>query len=207
MAGATAAPAVTLSQSATQGATRIPFGDKCPRQHEGRARGARSKRPRIRQTRVQRRPRRNAERKRPRIRATQVRGSQGRHYRGRTKRGLWRSQLPHRPEAAEADLRGHRALPSRPKHKRGQALVWTLGAAVCRGRPHSSFARFASVSTGRRSGVHVPGGWVWARRCSACFKVADSLAVSEASACCSPSSTALRAFRRVLRPADVASSR
>lgn len=36
----------------------------------------------------------------------QVRGSQGRHYRGRTKRGLLRSQLPRRPEVAEACLRG-----------------------------------------------------------------------------------------------------
>ena len=52
------------------------------------------------------------------FRATRVRGSEGRHYRGRTKRGLWRSQLPHRPEAAEADLRGHRALASRPDQQR-----------------------------------------------------------------------------------------
>jgi hypothetical protein len=47
-------------------------------------------------------------------RATQVRGSEGRHYRGRTKRGLLRSQLPHRPGAAEACLRGRRAVASRP---------------------------------------------------------------------------------------------
>jgi hypothetical protein len=48
------------------------------------------------------------------FRATQVRGSEGRHYRGRTKRGLLRSQLPHRPAAAEACLRGRRAVASRP---------------------------------------------------------------------------------------------
>jgi hypothetical protein len=48
------------------------------------------------------------------FRATQVRGSEGRHYRGRTKRGLLRSQLPHRPGAAEACLRGRRAVASRP---------------------------------------------------------------------------------------------
>ena len=34
----------------------------------------------------------------PANRATQVRGPEGRDYRGRTKRGLLRSHLPHRPE-------------------------------------------------------------------------------------------------------------
>ena len=69
----------------------------------------------------------------PGFRATQVRGSEGRHYRGRTKRGLWRSQLPHRPEAAEADLRGHRALASRPKRNGMVALSLSPdGARVLR---------------------------------------------------------------------------
>ena len=52
-------------------------------------------------------------------RATQVRGSEGRHYRSRTKGGLWRSQLPHRPEAAEARVRRRRALASRPEGHSG----------------------------------------------------------------------------------------
>jgi hypothetical protein len=52
-------------------------------------------------------------------RATQVRGSKGRDYRRSAKRGLQRSCLMHRPEAAESCLRGRRALASRPIRKAG----------------------------------------------------------------------------------------
>ena len=44
--------------------------------------------------------------------ATQVRFSEYRDDRGRTKRGVLRSQLPHRPEAAEACLRSRHGLVS-----------------------------------------------------------------------------------------------
>ena len=41
--------------------------------------------------------------------------SEGRDNRGRTKRGLLHSELPHRPETAEACLWSRRALVSRPR--------------------------------------------------------------------------------------------
>ena len=53
---------------------------------------------------------------RPPARASHVYGSD--HYRGRAKGGRWRSQLPHRPEAAEACIPRRRALASRPLGKR-----------------------------------------------------------------------------------------
>jgi hypothetical protein len=59
----------------------------------------------------------------PASRATQVRGSEGRHYRDRTKGGLWRSQLAHRPEAAEVCARRRRALRSGCGHSAGRALA------------------------------------------------------------------------------------
>jgi hypothetical protein len=69
-------------------------------------------------------------------RATQVRSSEGRDYRGRTKRGFsCVTSFPHRPRPPEACLRGRRALASRPEQQRDQRSGWVLLAERRRGAP------------------------------------------------------------------------
>ena len=99
---------------------------------------------------------RSGPRRQPRareIRATQVRGSEGRHYRGRTKGGLWRSQLPHRPEAAEACVRGRRALASRPRGQSGLARIQLAPAPPSAGNQGSDPIGRDGLTTGGAAGL------------------------------------------------------
>ena len=105
-------------------------------------------------------------------RATRVRGSEDRDYRGLVKRGLLRGQLPHRPEAAEACLRGRRAPASRPKRYGVLAeielalvpcrplLAWERGASRRRRRASSHACNFVKgelwLARGRNAWVSRP---------------------------------------------------
>jgi len=83
---------------------------------------------------------------------------------GRTKGGLWRSQFPHRPEAAEACVRRPRALASDPRAKfNPQPHCWpadrphtcavvTVGQA---GRSNRTLARALPVASCLASGTSI----------------------------------------------------